>query len=299
MSTEGVCIISLLILVSCNSVQNAQINSKKYSNNLELSLIKDIQDGLLDMPLEQACLIASGVDNDKKMQKYLVKMNLLITRIDKETDINKATDPLTKAKILFHWLQENTYEGIYNDCYDIRNTLNLRVGNCLSYAIQFTTVCRHFGIDIKNIFIPGHIYSILVSDGQTYYFEHTHSDGIVKQPDKNHPDRRVMKDTDLISEIFLYRACNANSNLKYEESIKYCQQALLFNPHDNRPIILLVDNYLKEKNYKEAFQYLDNYLSHHPGEKKSFANTYILLQKICKKEDNKAIREHEDEQLRR
>lgn len=278
------CIILLLCLTGCQSVQNAD---KKYSGDLEASLLSDIEDGRLDIPFEQACLIASGVNSGKRMQGYLAKIDLLISRIHQETDIHKENDPLIKAKILFNWLRENTYEGIYNDCYNFRDTLNLKVGNCLSYAIQFTILCRHFDVDIKNVFIPGHIYNVLVSHEQTYYFEHTHSDGIVKHADKYHPQKKIMRDEELISELFLYKAYNANSNMKYEESMKYCQQALRCNPHDNRTVILLLDNYLAKKNYEDALRCLNEYLSHHPDDKKSFKNTYILLQRVCKKVDNR------------
>lgn len=88
------------------------------------------------------------------MNAYLAKIDILISRIKQETDINSISDPLKKADIIFGWLQSNTNEGTYNDCYDFRDTLNLKVGNCLSYAIRFTTVCRHFGVDIKASLSP-------------------------------------------------------------------------------------------------------------------------------------------------
>jgi len=284
---EGFCIIVCIFLVGCHSAQHTEFIHKRNPNHLEIPLINDMEDGRLDMPFEQACLIASGVDTDKKMYAYLTKIDLLISRMSQETDINKTSDPLTKAKIIFDWLQKNANEGVYNDCYDFRDTLNLKVGNCLSYAIRFTIICRRFGIDMKNIFVPGHIYNMLVSNEQTHYFEHTHSDGIVKKMDKYHPQKKVMKDRELIAEIFLYKARNANSDMKYEESCRNCQRALMCNPDDNRPVILLLDNYIAKKNYEEAFRYLNEYLSRHPDDKKSFKNTYILLQKLCKKGDNK------------
>jgi len=250
-------------------------------------LINDIQDGWLDMPYEQACLIASGVNSDKKMKSYLTKIDALISRINRETGINNTIDPLTKAQLIFDWLQRNANEGTYNDCYDIRDTLNLKVGNCLSYAIRFTIICNRFGIDIKNIFIPGHIYNMLLVEKQEHYFEHTHSDGIVKNADSDHPQKKIMNDLELIAEIFLYKARNANNEIKHEKSIKYCQQALTCNHYDNRPVILLLDNYIAKKRYEEAFRYLNDYISHHPDDKKTFKNTYTLLQRLCKKGDNK------------
>lgn len=278
----------MLIFVSlagCHFMQEQKQGAKGNNHDLEVLLINDIQDGRLDMPFDQASLIASGVNTDKKMQSYLKKIDLLISRIKQETDINTTNDPIKKAEIIFGWLHTSTNEGTYNDCYDFRDTLNLKVGNCLSYAIRFTIVCRHFGVDIKNIFIPGHIYNMLVFNGQTRYFEHTHSDGIVKKKDLYHPDKKVMKDEELIAEIFLYKARNANIDLKYEESCSYCQRALMFNPQDNRPVILLLDNYIARKRYEEAFRYLSDHLSRHPDDMKSFKNTYVLLQKLCKKED--------------
>ncbi len=279
-------IVTSVFLVGCHSVQHTEFIQKRSPNHLELFLLQDMEDGQLDMPFENACLIASGVNSDKKMQTYLRKIDLVISRISHETDVNKTSDPIAKAGIIFDWLQKNANEGVYNDCYDIRDTLNLRVGNCLSYAIQFTIICRHFDIDIKNIFVPGHIYNMLVFREQTRYFEHTHSDGIVKNADKYHPQKKIMKDKELLAEIFLYKARNTNSDTKYEESCKNCQRALMYNPDDNRPVILLLDNHIAKKNYEEAFRYLNEYLSRHPNDKKSFHNTYILLQRLCKKGDN-------------
>lgn len=287
LSIKEFCIIVSLLLVGCHTTLHTESVIKKDTCSLERSLLDDVGDGRLDMPFEQACLIASGVDTDKKMRAYLTKIDLLISRISHETDVGKTSDSLAKAGKIFDWLQKNANEGVYNDCYDIRDTLNLKVGNCLSYAIRFTIICRRFGIDIMNIFVPGHIYNMLVSNGRTQYFEHTHSDGIVKKMDKYNPQKKVMKDEELIAEIFLYKARNANHDMKYEESWKNCQRALMCNPHDNRPVILLLDNYIAKKNYEEAFRYLNEYLSRHPDDKKSFKNAYILLQRLCKKEGNK------------
>ena len=96
-----------------------------------------------------------------------------------------------------------------------------------------------------------------------------------------------MNDLELIAEIFLYKARNANNEMKHEKSMKYCQQALMCNPYDNRPVILLLDNYIAKKRYEEAFRYLNDYITHHPDDKKTFKNTYILLQRLCKKGDNR------------
>src|SRR3990172_7674321 len=190
----GFSITSLMFFIGCRSAQYTEFINKKDTNQLEASLICDIQDGRLDMPFEQASLIASGVDTDKKMQSYLTKIDALISRINREAYVSNTTDPLTKAQFIFDWLQKNANEGTYNDCYDLRDTLNLRIGNCLSYAIRYTIICRHFGIDIKNIFVPGHIYNMLLVEKQQHYFEHTHSDGIVKKVDMVNPQKKVMND---------------------------------------------------------------------------------------------------------
>lgn len=287
LSITGFFLISLIILAGCHSAQHTEFIDKIVPNQLETSLINDIQDGRLDMPFDRACLIASGVDTDKKMKSYLTKIDDLLSRINRESYVSNTTDPLTKAQFIFDWLQRNAHEGTYNECYDIRDTLNLKVGNCLSYAIRYTIICKYFGIDIKNIFVPGHIYNMLIVKEQKHYFEHTHSDGIVKKVDRDNPQKKIMNDLELIAEIFLYKARNANNEVKYEKSIKFCQQALMCNPYDSRPVILLLDNYIAKKRYEEAFRYLNDYISHHPDDKKTFKNTYTLLQRLCKKGDNR------------
>lgn len=287
LSITGLFIVSLITLAGCHFARYTEFANKRETNQLETLLINDIQDGRLDMPFEQACLIASDVDTNNKMKSYLTRIDTLISRINREAYVSNTTDPLTKAQFIFDWLQKNANEGTYSDCYDIRDTFNLRVGNCLSYAIRYTIICRHFGIDIKNIFVPGHIYNMLLVEKQKHYFEHTHSDGIVKNADMDNPQKKVMNDLELIAEIFLYKARNANNEMKHEKSMKYCQQALTCNPYDSRPVILLLDNYIAKKRYEEAFRYLNDYISHHPDDKKTFKNTYTLLQRLCKKGDNK------------
>src|SRR3990172_1747964 len=194
LSIVGLSIVSLITLAGCHFAQYTEFINKKDTNQLETLVINDIQDSRLDMPFDQACLIASGVDTDKKMQSYLTKIDALISRINREAYVSNTTDPLAKAQFIFDWLQKNANEGTYNDCYDLRDTLNLRVGNCLSYAIRYTIICRHFGIDIKNIFVPGHIYNMLLVKEQKHYFEHTHSDGIVKKVDRDNPQKKIMND---------------------------------------------------------------------------------------------------------
>lgn len=287
LSITGICIIALFTLWGCHFAQYTECVNKKDTNQLETSLINDIRDSRLDMPFDRACLIASGVNTENKMQSYLAKFDALIARISQESCISNAEDQLTKAQFIFNWLQKKANEGTYNDCFDIRDTLNLRVGNCLSYAIRYTIICRHFGVDIINIFIPGHIFNMLCVNENEYYFEHTHSDGIVKNTDRDNTKKKVMNDLELIAEIFLYKARNANNDLKHEKSIKYCQLALMCNPDDSRPVILVLDNYIAKERYEEAFQYLTDYITINPNNKSTFINTYTLLQRVCEKVDNR------------
>ena len=69
LSITGLFIISLITLAGCHFAQHTEFINKKDTNQLETSLINDIQDGRLDMPFDQACLIASGVDTDKKCNR--------------------------------------------------------------------------------------------------------------------------------------------------------------------------------------------------------------------------------------
>ncbi len=274
-------------LYGCQITAHLNHSYKVSQIPLETILIEDVRDGGLDMPFIKACLIASDVDTDKKMKRYIDRINNLIYRLNNEADAKSVNNPITKATIIFDWLQKNANDGTYKDCYDIKDTLNINVGNCLSYAIRFTILCRNYDVNIKNIFVPGHVYNMIEYEGQKKYFEHTHSDGIVKSGDLNNPQKKILNDIEVIAEIFIYKARNYNTEMKYEKSLKYCQLALLFSPDDNRPVILLIDNYIAEKRYNEAFKYLDTYLARHPGDRISFMNTYVILQKMCRKGDTR------------
>lgn len=283
------CLLPFFIFIGCQSTQQTyQVNQYTY-NDIEMSLLRDIKDSHLDMPLDRACLIASGVHNNRKIQAYQKKIDLLILQITKETNVNSVENPIEKAKTIFDWLKENASEGSYRNCYDFKDTLNIKVGNCLSYAIRFTILCRHFDVEIMNIFVPGHIYNMVSDNDHDHLFEHTHSDGIVKKKDRYHPQRKIMKDVELVGEIFLYKARNYNTNADYDKSVKFCEQAMLCNPEDNRPMILLLDNYIAKKEYEMAFIHLDKYLEQYPDEKNFFNKTYILLKKLCDKKDQKLL----------
>lgn len=148
------CLIHFFFFPGCQPARQTYPTSQYAYNESEMSLLRDIKDNCLDMPFDRACLIASGVHSDKKIQAYQKKIDLLISRITKETDVNNIDNPIEKAKIIFAWLKEYACEGIYRDCYDFKDTLNIKVGNCLSYAIRFTILCRHFDIDVKIFLFP-------------------------------------------------------------------------------------------------------------------------------------------------
>ncbi|MDR4508091.1 MAG: transglutaminase-like domain-containing protein [Candidatus Brocadiaceae bacterium] len=255
---------------------------KDNSSRLDLLLLHDMEDGRLDMPLAQAALIASGVNTEKKMHVYLAKIDSLISRINRETNILYTSDSFSKAESIFDWLQSNANEGVYPDCYDFRDTLNLRIGNCLAYSIRFTILCRYYAVDAKNIFVPGHIYNLHISGKKKQYFEHTHSDGIVKKNDLNNSQKKFMRDEELVAEIFLYRAREEHREKQYDASTRFCQYALLCNPNDSRPVILLLNNYIAKEEYTVAFHCLDEFLIDHPNDKDIFQKTYALLRRFSK-----------------
>ena len=112
----------LITLAGCHLAQHTEYFNKKIQINWKRSLINDIQDGRLDMPFDRACFIASGVNTDKNAV-VSDKDQHPSSRINQETNANNTTDLLTKAQFIFDWLQRNANEGTYNDCYDIRDTL--------------------------------------------------------------------------------------------------------------------------------------------------------------------------------
>lgn len=98
-----------------------------------------------------------------------------------------------------------------------------------------------------------------------------------------------MKDIGLVGEIFLYNARNHNINGDFDASIRFCEQAMMCIPDDNRPMILLIDNYVAKKEYELAFLHLDKYLEQYPAERKFFNKTHLLLKSLCDKKNTQQI----------
>src|SRR4030065_2009651 len=95
------CLIHLFIFHGCLPARQSYLTSQYAYNACEMSLLRDIKDNYLNMPFDRACLIASGVHSDKKIQAYQKKIDLLISRITKETSVNNIDNPVEKAKTIF------------------------------------------------------------------------------------------------------------------------------------------------------------------------------------------------------
>jgi len=67
--------------------------------------------------------------------------------------IGAETDALTKARLIYDWMQKNvTYKVVFHD--SIKEYLERKEGECGGFALIFAALCREAGIPARRVFSP-------------------------------------------------------------------------------------------------------------------------------------------------
>lgn len=138
------------------------------ASELERALFADAADGRLDehSPLA-ASLIASGVANQARLDDCLDRFARLTNRLVEQVD--SSSPPLMRARIAHEFMHRELLTGPYVlECSNVQATLERGQFNCVSSAIVFNHLARAVGLDARGIAVPGHVFSMVVCQRETF-----------------------------------------------------------------------------------------------------------------------------------
>lgn len=149
-----------------------------------MSLLEDLAEALeknKDIPLKHSLLIASGIENKKKGNKYLEKFDKLREEyhlfIDKkkkfmEKDINKAANI---SEFLTSPIKYNKNKSSFHKVLDARLSKNPAKGhgNCVGLTSLYNALAQEEGLKTGIYKQRGHVLSRVMIPGKEYAVENT------------------------------------------------------------------------------------------------------------------------------
>jgi tetratricopeptide (TPR) repeat protein len=185
------------------------------TTELEEQLIVDIKSGK-DVDLERAILIASGISDESKLEKYQHKLGEIKNGLEDELDIESRLVKPTQTDIVKELYEliisyQQVFTGDKSFLPDIIDTYSgddptQKFWNCIGATTFYSILALKFGIDLTVVDEPGHIFNRLKNSDKNetvYDIEHT-LDRNVKI--NNNPHGRESEVKSLVYFNFLNRA---------------------------------------------------------------------------------------------
>lgn len=258
----------LALLGGCSSQNTTslspiQINSIQENKTLEQTLIEDIQDGTLDMPLIRASLIAGGCV-DPMVNFYEKKMGDLSQEILRDVEKRNYFGDFEKACLIAEGIHRRVNGTDYAIRMDEMASPRIRKGNCVIQAILFYDICQKQGIDTGMLRNFGHAFNFVDVEGQRTPIDATRED--FSPSDENLKDDSLEYRTpiDILSDIYCNRGAKMILENKPEEAERFFRIGLEFDPNNMVIFENLVTLYYHKRDFEKALDALDKYASYYP-----------------------------------
>ena len=217
--------------------------------NLEKKMFSDTH-----ADLAWGALVASGVRDQRELNDYLAKIDILCQLINA---IPTADGNLQKAKALFDWLwktKPNRYE--YQGIFRLPEVVNAqldpnaeKVGNCLGLTILYNVLAQRLGIEVRAVYLEeafgrgSHVFSTLNINQATVDIENIFPHGFDFKGHLDNPQRTRWVDAQLIADIYHSTANELFERGNHEEAIQNYGKTIRLNPkytkaHLNRGLAL-------------------------------------------------------------
>lgn len=147
----------------------------------ERAVVEDARDDKLDRyDLVTAAIAASPSSADVK-ERALSRWNDFVRSISSEA---MARPPRARAE----WLLATMHGELLNGGYafyqnDVAQLLDDGTFNCVTSAIVYVAAAEHFGLDVRGVIVPSHVYVRLVLEGVDYDIETTSPRGFLLDRD--------------------------------------------------------------------------------------------------------------------
>lgn len=206
--------------------------------------------------LAWGALIASGIDNEKTLQEYLTKINILcqifrtsIPAHDTIVSPHLNTLPpergdINKARSLFTWLWKSK-PGRYQPQghFRLNEIINAQldpsaesIGNCLGLTLLFNTLAQRIDLKAEAIHIEDdgirpHVLSIVTIGQSKIDVENTRPNGFNFRGYLEEPHRELWSNSELIADIYHSIGNEFFERNRLEEAIDSYTKAIYLNRH--------------------------------------------------------------------
>ena len=207
--------------------------------------LADMEAALLNgavVDLAQGALLASGVDNEHVLARYLAQIDQLCHQIGAEAVSDKGGD-LKKAKRIFHWLwraKPRRYQRQGNfklsDVLDAQMGANDEVGNCLGLTLLYNVLAQRFGLKVRAVQLEDafglgpHVLTVLCVAGRSIDIENGFPHGFDYRGHLENSQRQEWGDRELIADIYHSVANSLFEQAKLESALESYDKAIRLNP---------------------------------------------------------------------
>jgi len=205
--------------------------------------------------LDKQALLASGIQENDRISKYLNKLDQLHQQFIHE--MNPTYGPLITAKALFDWLwikkparyAPHRYFRLHHVIDSQLSKDIIAVGNCLGLTLLYNCLLQRLGIDAQALYVENafgigpHVLTILKAGELLVDIENILPDGFGYKGHLNDPSRTKWGDKELVADIYHSQGNEWYEKGDYNEALKNYDMAIKLNPRYekarlNRAIVL-------------------------------------------------------------
>ncbi|PCK06995.1 MAG: hypothetical protein COA42_16530 [Alteromonadaceae bacterium] len=247
---------------------------------LERQLVEDVMDGRLDdFSYGDAALIASGVFDPDKRQRYLRKLQRITAQAsDVTADLEGKAQ---KAKGLLTFLHEKVLKrGYKKNQTRLDRLLDRGRYNCVSSAVIYNLVGVNLGLELRAIEVPDHALSIFYDGEENFDVETTNAHGFAPSqnarqkfeattgfnytPGSDKDRRREISTLNLIGVIYYNKGVDLSRKGRHTEALDAYFKALSFDKKSNssvKNILAVLVNWsgqlVKEQKFEQALKVIN------------------------------------------
>ncbi|MBA7612180.1 hypothetical protein ES703_19415 [subsurface metagenome] len=194
------------------------------------------------MDLAQGALLASGVNNEHVLARYLAQIDELCHQIGAEAASDQGGD-LEKAQGIFHWLwrakpRRYQYQGKFklSDILDAQMGEKDEVGNCLGLTLLYNVLAQRFGLKVRAVQLEDafglgpHVFTVLDAAGRSIDIENAFPHGFDYRGHLENPQRQEWGDRELIADIYHSVANSLFEQGELESAIRSYDKTIRLNP---------------------------------------------------------------------
>lgn len=192
-----------------------------------------------EIDLDRGALIASGVKDERKLNRYLAKIDYLCQEIAQSQRGSDAE----RAREIFHWLwQAKPHRYEYRGSFRLTDVLDAelgegeKVGNCLGLTILYNVLAQRFGLKVKAVHLEDafgigpHVFTVLHIGRRSIDIENIFPYGFDYRGHKGNPQREEWGDRELIADIYHSVANDCFERGMWEKAIENYDKTTLLNP---------------------------------------------------------------------